>query len=221
MPLHSIIAGSLYIPRRTADAYHRAGSRRLRGLAQQWLESRGFRTGDSGIRLVPYWNNLKLNCSILEQFGPRSPLTIMINYIRDIYTARCAPTAIERLGRKPQAGLFHPGLHQRCSCLAPLDNACPSGIIAPVNRRCQMQPSHESRPDPTHPAEPTLDIHAAVQRAARGIGKLTRMIPVRTELTRLPSVLMEGEIPRRRGVRNPGPRLGTPGRHQQAADVGR
>ena len=58
-----------------------------------------------------------------------------------------------------------------------------------------MQPSHESRPDPTHPAEPTLDIHAAVQRAARGIGKLTRMIPVRTELTRLPSVLMEGEIP--------------------------
>ena len=30
-----------------------------------------------------------------------------------------------------------------------------------------------------------------------------------------------GGDPRRRGVRNPGPRLGTPGRHQQAADVGR
>ena len=43
--------------------------------------------------------------------------------------------------------------------------------------------------------KPPIDMGEAVERAARGIGKLTRMVAVRTELARLPSLLLGDEVP--------------------------
>ena len=43
--------------------------------------------------------------------------------------------------------------------------------------------------------KPPTDMREAVDRAARGIGKLTRLVAVRTELARLPALMLEDEVP--------------------------